>query len=93
MVSRQFVNAERRVEFLQHFVHFRSHPRELAKFKGIAKVPRQNGQQISITCQVRSASMINGTSIWDRLSNGSYITDYYTTTPAFNNFSPGLPHC
>jgi prepilin-type processing-associated H-X9-DG protein len=53
----------------------------------------QNGQQISIACQVRSASTINGTSIWDRLTNGSYVTDYYTTTPAFNAFSPGLPHC
>jgi hypothetical protein len=53
----------------------------------------QNGQQIMITCQTRSGSAINGTSIWDRLSDGSYVTDYYTTTPAFNNFTPGLPHC
>jgi hypothetical protein len=27
------------------------------------------------------------------LSDGSYITDYYTTTPAFNTFTPGIPHC
>ena len=51
------------------------------------------GQRIMVVCQVRSASVINGTGIWDRLSNGSYITDYYTTTPAFNRFSPGLSHC
>jgi surface antigen len=51
------------------------------------------GRHIMIVCQVRSGSLIRGTGIWDRLSNGSYVTDYYTTTPAFNNFSPGLAHC
>lgn len=52
-----------------------------------------DGQQIGIACQARSSSIINGTGIWDRLSDGSYVTDYYTTTPAFNTFSPGLSHC
>ena len=51
------------------------------------------GQRIMIVCQVRSSSVINGTAIWDRLSDGSYVTDYYTTTPAFNRFSPGLSAC
>jgi surface antigen len=51
------------------------------------------GQRIMIVCQVRSSSVINGTSVWDRLSDGSYITDYYTSTPAFNRFSPGLSGC
>jgi hypothetical protein len=27
------------------------------------------------------------------LSDGSYVTDYYTSTPAFNTFSPGLSRC
>lgn len=49
--------------------------------------------RISIVCQVRSRSVINGTAIWDRLSDGTYVTDYYTTTPAFNRFSPGLSGC
>lgn len=53
----------------------------------------QNGQAISIVCQVRSSSVVNGTGIWDRLSDGTYVTDYYTTTPAFRTFSPGLPRC
>lgn len=51
------------------------------------------GTRIMIVCQVRSASVIRGTGIWDRLSDGGYITDYYTTTPAFNQFSAGIPHC
>lgn len=50
-------------------------------------------QRIMVVCQVRSASVINGTGIWDRLSDGTYVTDYYTSTPAFNNYSPGLSHC
>jgi surface antigen len=51
------------------------------------------GKRIMIVCQVRSSSVIRGTGIWDRLSDGSYITDYYTTTPAFNRFSPGIARC
>jgi hypothetical protein len=51
------------------------------------------GHRIVVVCQIRSGSVINGTSIWDRLSDGSYITDYYTTTPAFNRMSPGLSSC
>ena len=51
------------------------------------------GAPISIVCQVRSRSTIRGTGIWDRLSNGAYITDYYTTTPVYNQFTPGIPHC
>jgi hypothetical protein len=46
-----------------------------------------------IVCQVRSTSVVRGTSIWDRLSDGSYVTDYYTTTPSYNSFTPGIPHC
>jgi len=49
--------------------------------------------RILIVCQVRSGSVVNGTAVWDRLSDGSYVTDYYTTTPAFNRFSPGLAGC
>ena len=51
------------------------------------------GQRIMIVCQLRSSSVVRGTSIWDRLSDGSYITDYYTTTPAFNQYTAGIPHC
>jgi surface antigen len=51
------------------------------------------GARIMIVCQSRSHSVINGSAIWDRLDNGAYVADFYTTTPAFNRFSPGLSAC
>ncbi len=51
------------------------------------------GAAIQIACQVRSSSVINGSGIWDRLVDGTYVTDYYTTTPAFNDFTLGVPGC
>lgn len=51
------------------------------------------GQRIMIVCQVRSTSIVRGTGMWDRLGDGAYVTDYYTTTPTFNSFSPGLTRC
>lgn len=52
-----------------------------------------SGATIQIVCQVRSSSSVNGSTMWDRLNNGSYVSDYYTTTPVYNNFSPGIAHC
>jgi hypothetical protein len=50
------------------------------------------GQSISITCQTTGTDM-NGSSIWDQLTGGGYISDYYTTTPVYAGYSPGLPQC
>ncbi len=52
-----------------------------------------SGATIQIACQVRSSSIVSGSGIWDRLTDGTYVTDYYTTTPAFNDFSPGIARC
>jgi hypothetical protein len=71
------------------FVRQRSGPG--TGFRSLGVLPP--GQRITVVCQVRSTSVIHGTGIWDRLSDGSYVTDYYTSTPAFNNYSPGLSHC
>jgi len=48
---------------------------------------------ISITCQAASASTVNGSGIWDELADGSWVSDFYVTTPVFNGFSPGLARC
>ncbi len=51
------------------------------------------GSTIRVRCQTRSSSVVHGSSIWDRLVDGTYVADFYTTTPRFNAFSPGLPRC
>jgi hypothetical protein len=50
-----------------------------------------NGAVIDITCQT-TGSVVNGSDIWDKLTNGTYVSDYYTTTPNFDTWSPPIPH-
>jgi len=71
------------------FVRQRSGPG--TRYRTVGILPA--GRPIMIVCQVRSTSLVRGTAIWDRLSDGSYITDYYTTTPTYNSFAPGIPRC
>ena len=60
-------------------------------FAVVATLPA--GADVRILCQVRSASVVNGTAIWDRLTDGRYVTDYFVSTPAYATFSPGLARC
>ncbi|MGC2174564.1 MAG: hypothetical protein WA614_03770 [Acidimicrobiales bacterium] len=50
------------------------------------------GNTIYLTCQ-RSGTDVNGSSLWDKLSNGGWISDSYTTTPNFGTFSYPIPVC
>jgi surface antigen len=50
------------------------------------------GAAVQVACQTRGGS-VRGSSVWDRLANGAYVSDYYVDTPAFNAFSPGIPVC
>lgn len=47
---------------------------------------------IAISCQTEGTD-VNGSVIWDRLTNGSYVSDYYVSTPLVGRFSPGLARC
>ena len=51
------------------------------------------GDPVTIGCQRRSNSVIKGSAIWDHLSDGTYVADYYVSTPAYNQFSPDIPQC
>src|SRR5205823_3031240 len=51
------------------------------------------GQNIQVVCQVRSGSAVGGSTIWDRLSDGTYVSDFYTDTPVYNGFTPGIGQC
>jgi len=47
---------------------------------------------VYITCQTTGTN-VGGTDIWDQLSTGSYVSDYWVNTPNFNAASPPIPHC
>lgn len=58
-----------------------------------------NGQAIDIACQTKGSLVGVGlpgtpTDVWDKLANGWYITDYYTSTTGMNgSYTPGIPQC
>lgn len=56
----------------------------------------QEGQEIDIVCQTIGQPVAghNATSaVWDKLTNGSYVSDYYTDTPNVGTWSPPIPQC
>jgi surface antigen len=60
-------------------------------FGVVATLPANT--RVRIVCQVQSTSVVNGSSIWDRLTDGRYVTDVYVSTPRYGTFSPGLGRC
>jgi uncharacterized protein YraI len=50
------------------------------------------GTPIDIVCQTMGEN-VNGSAVWDKLSTGTYVSDWYTTTPAVGAYSPGIPQC
>lgn len=54
-------------------------------------------QQLDIACQTIGESVTGAnrrsSAIWDRLTDGSFISDFYVDTPNINEFSPPLPRC
>jgi len=51
-----------------------------------------NNSPIEIVCQLHGES-INGSDIWNKLADGTYVTDFYCDTPNFAKFSPPIPVC
>ena len=51
------------------------------------------GAPIDIACQVQGGTNVGGNATWDRLTGGQWLADYYTTTPSFNSYAPGLGDC
>jgi uncharacterized protein YraI len=45
-----------------------------------------------VSCQ-RSGSKVATTSVWDKLDDGTYVSDYYLATPSKTTYSPPLPRC
>lgn len=45
-----------------------------------------------VTCQT-SGSLVGKSTVWDRLTNGDYISDYWTNTPGQDTWTPSIPRC
>jgi hypothetical protein len=50
------------------------------------------GDALDITCQTTGESLY-GDSVWDKLGNGGYVFDLYTTTTGGLGFTSSLPRC
>ncbi len=53
---------------------------------------RRNGDQVAVECQT-NGDAVSGSSIWDRIGPGQYVSDWYVATPGVGVFSPGIPQC
>ncbi|MEO9139351.1 MAG: CHAP domain-containing protein [Jatrophihabitans sp.] len=47
---------------------------------------------IYIVCQT-SGSLVGASVIWDELTNGAYVSDYWTTTPGQDTWTPSIGRC
>jgi len=50
------------------------------------------GSALAIGCQA-PGQKIGATSVWDKLIDGSYVTDAYVSTPSGTGYSAPLPRC
>jgi uncharacterized protein YraI len=52
----------------------------------------QPGSTLTVVCQA-PGSAVGTTSVWDKLTDGSYVTDYFVSTPSSSGYSAPLPRC
>ena len=57
-----------------------------------------NGTTVYIACQAQGISYSTGgspanDSIWDQLTNGDFVADYWVSTQGRGTFSSGIPRC
>ena len=50
------------------------------------------GASLSVVCQA-SGQKVGTTAVWDRLTNGAWVSDYYVSTPSNTGFTSALPRC
>ena len=52
----------------------------------------RSGSVLTVACQA-PGQKVGPTSVWDKLADGSYVTDYYVSTPSGAGYSAPLPRC
>lgn len=50
------------------------------------------GSTVYVRCQI-PGSRVGTTNVWDKLALGTYVTDYYVSTPSNTGFSWPIPKC
>jgi hypothetical protein len=50
------------------------------------------GSAVQVVCQA-PGSAVATTSVWDKLSDGTYVTDFFVSTPSNTGYSAPLPRC
>jgi uncharacterized protein YraI len=53
---------------------------------------RPKGDDVAVVCQT-PGSAVGTTRVWDKLNDGSYVTDYYISTPSKTGYSPPITRC
>ena len=51
-----------------------------------------SGSSVKIVCQTPGTA-VGTTKVWDKLSNGTYVTDYYVDTASKSTYSPPIARC
>lgn len=51
-----------------------------------------HGSSAAVVCQ-RSGTTVGGSRVWDRLMNGSYVSDAYLPTPGHPGYTAVIPRC
>lgn len=51
------------------------------------------GTPLDITCQTTGDTVAGVDSVWDKLADGNYVSDLYTTTPGGRTFAGTFPLC
>ncbi len=50
------------------------------------------GAALKVVCQT-PGPVVGGTTVWDKLSDGTYVSDRYVSTPSGTSWSAPLPRC
>jgi hypothetical protein len=58
---------------------------------------KPGGASFALLCQWQGGTNVNGNATWDRVQFGDgligAVSDYWTTTPSWNNYAPGTGDC
>ncbi|MET9020578.1 glycoside hydrolase domain-containing protein [Actinopolymorpha sp. NPDC004070] len=53
---------------------------------------RESGSNVNVLCQT-AGSQVGATTVWDRLADGTYVSDLYVGTPNKRGYSAPIPKC